>query len=997
MEKQPRKGRPIFGKILFSVGALILLEAAVLIGVIFGGGTLDRLNQNAEDILYERVLSRRNYLENEMLKWSSFSLTAQQITQKAEQMLENGDMTLEELCKSSSGAAPLLIEASEDLIELMRSNRVNGAFLMLSSEEPQEGQSRPGLYLRDMDPLSAPSLYNQDLLIERGPVEAVQQLGISTDLGWDSRFMLEGEEGEFLLPPLREAFREKHWEMEDLGYWHGPHTLSGDSERVFTYAVPLALGDGRVYGVLGIEITESYLKKIVPYSELMEDKKGSYLLAVEEDGEPFRVLWVNGSTASQAERAQKVRLSEDRRGRMKIETDVESFSCSVQQLSLYTRNTPFFGQRWMLIGAVREQDLYAFSNKIGGLLITAIVLMLLAGAVGCLIIGKGLSRPIVALAEDLGRSGPLKARKLRRTRIAEVDLLASAIENLSRDVMESSEKFGRIMKMASVRIAGFEIERSTQKLFITDNFFELFGITEVNAGALTIADFEEILNGLEQYRGDFDSETSEGMAEALYRVPSQPEPVYIRMRYLDDGSRRLGLAEDVTRTVCEQERIKHERDHDLLTGLSNRRAFYRAVGKLFERGRERLQTAAMVMMDMDNLKRINDTFGHSWGDKYILAAAQCFTQNCPEKTLISRIAGDEFLLFFYGYSNKEQLREALEHLKQGIRSSILSLPNGEDTQVQMSGGVAWYPDDSDSYEELARFADFAMYKVKQNTKGQLEDFDLEVYKREAHLLQNREELTQLLEQAKVIYYFQPVVSAASGEIVAYEALMRTDLPNLRTPEEILTLAKFEGKLDQVEELTVFETARVYREHVESGRMAKECKLFVKSISNHILSEKKQRQFEQLYAGYLDKLIFEVTEGERGGEGVVRSKKATAERWGSALALDNYGSDYNSERVLHYLSPEFVKVDLAVVQGIDQDPDKQRVVERIVDYGRKHGVLILAEGIETEGEAETVIRIGVDYVQGSLFASPAQIPPEVSQEGLNLIRNLREKRRQEGQI
>ena len=185
----------------------------------------------------------------------------------------------------------------------------------------------------------------------------------------------------------------------------------------------------------------------------------------------------------------------------------------------------------------------------------------------------------------------------------------------------------------------------------------------------------------------------------------------------------------MTTTVLEQQRIEHERDYDTLTGLYRRRAFDRACEALFQQP-EKLGCAALLMMDLDNLKQINDTYGHDWGDQYIRQTGQCFAANTPANTICSRLSGDEFLIFFYGYQDQAQLRAQLELLSAALQRSVSILPNGKQLHISISGGIAWYPTDGHDLLTLKKYADFAMYQVKHSHKGRMCDFDIGSYHQE---------------------------------------------------------------------------------------------------------------------------------------------------------------------------------------------------------------------------------------------------------------------------
>ena len=148
---------------------------------------------------------------------------------------------------------------------------------------------------------------------------------------------------------------------------------------------------------------------------------------------------------------------------------------------------------------------------------------------------------------------------------------------------------------------------------------------------------------------------------------------------------------------------------------------------MFDHEKTVLKTAALVMIDLDELKHVNDTYGHDYGDKYIRTATECFGKYTPESTMICRRSGDEFNIFFYGYQNKDEIRECIRNLKEGIRKVSIHLPDHTELPIRMSAGIAWYPDDSRIYQELKTYSDFAMYQIKHTSKNQFGEFDKDAY------------------------------------------------------------------------------------------------------------------------------------------------------------------------------------------------------------------------------------------------------------------------------
>ena len=258
---------------------------------------------------------------------------------------------------------------------------------------------------------------------------------------------------------------------------------------------------------------------------------------------------------------------------------------SIRQISLYSRNAPFSGERWLLVGVVGENNLFSFSQSVTKLLGLAVLLTLGIGLACAFFVSYGLAQPVAQLSKELvdAQEQRKAVPEFSRTGIRELDQLAEAIVTLS-----------------------------------TDNY---------------------------------------------------------------------------KAAVAERSRIEHERDYDALTGLYSRQAFFRVCGELFEKPNT-LRHAALMMTDLDNLKTINDTYGHDWGDVYLRQTAHSLQQGSPSGTVVARLSGDEFLLLFYGYETREALRTDIKKLEENFAQNSATLPDGKRLCIRMSGGVAWYPEDA---------------------------------------------------------------------------------------------------------------------------------------------------------------------------------------------------------------------------------------------------------------------------------------------------------------
>ena len=864
----------IFSALMVMLAIVVMLMASA---TAISGVTL-QLDENAVDILDKQVENRAGYIQDQLQQAQELTDLSTYINETTQQMLDDETLSLKTLDSSSSDSLPLLQAAAPRMLETLRSKRISGIFLILNTHDftgRTSGDRLPCVYLRDLDPDAAPSVVNSDILLECAPSELVQTFDIATDKAWSPALQyLDGEQDVFYVRPFQTAYEDdERMGAANYGRWTTlPYKLRGDDREAIAYAQPLILDDGTVYGVLGVELLESYMDTKLPWDELQNDHHGSYLLASTTSdlrGEVL-TLHVTSNTGEQSVPLQNAKweLTLQRSNNCwYYMMDGKQQIASIRQIGLYSRNAPFSGERWLLVGVVGGNDLFSFSQSVTKLLGLAVLLTLGIGLACAFFVSYGLAQPIAQLSKELmdAQEQRKAVPEFSRTGIRELDQLAEAIVTLS-----------------------------------TDNY---------------------------------------------------------------------------KAAVAERSRIEHERDYDALTGLYSRQAFFRVCGELFEKP-DTLRHAALMMTDLDNLKTINDTYGHDWGDVYLRQTAHSLQQGSPSGTVVARLSGDEFLLLFYGYPGREQLREKLEALTRAMQQAVVVLPSGSDLHISISGGVAWYPEDGRDIETLKKYADFAMYQVKHSTKGQMKDFDIGVYNQEAYIARTRREFHQLISEERMYYYFQPIFSAQTGRVHAYEALMRSDLPTLRSPATIMKLAREQGALYEIERLTFRKALEGFDNLRSKNLVDRQALIFINSIASVCLRREDSEYMDQRWHELRRQMVIEITEEEEIDHEALEAKRHVP-GFSGMFALDDYGSGFANENSLLELSPRFIKVDLTIIRGIDTDPDKQQIVQNIVAYAYPRNMQIIAEGVETAAELRKVIELGADALQGYFLAKPAAVPAKMA--------------------
>ena len=988
-----KQGRSIFHTIFLAMLSVLFIETLLLLIVLYLSRVGERLNQNAIDLLQKQVENRSSYLESVMLDNQNLSSLSDKINTAAESLRESGLIDMEHLGDNSNACLPLMEAIDSDLIEELRSHSATGLFVLFNTQDLSRREIHsdiPCIYLRDLDPDAPASDRNADLLLLRAPAAMVKSMGISTDRAWTPALSYRGLGTSGILYPSFQAAYEDHAQLSasDYGHWTiTSYTLTGDDHPAIAYTIPLILSDGTVYGVLGIEMTTAYLQSLLPFWELQNEQAGSYLLAshtgnLQDPEVALSAACCSTGTGMEAYNSEDtLLLTHKNRQQFLLTNHGKRYYAALTPLSFYNRNAPFSSEQWLLIGAVELRQLFSFSNHVILLLGLNILLMLIVGLICSLICSRRLARPISRLSAEVAavQKNRRTIPNLSLTGIRELDQFSTAITTLSRDILMTSTKFLRIMDMASVELGGYEIRFDTGSVYFTDNFFSMLGMNSEESTAMTPVQFQERLQSFTASS----PHTASPSGGRVYRiVRPNGETRYLRMEVRQEGQAQFGLIEDVTMTTFERLRIEHERDYDTLTGLYNRQAFQRESEALFSEPKQ-LKHAALLMLDMDNLKYTNDTYGHDWGDQYIRQAGRCFADYTPKDTLCARISGDEFHLLFYGYESQDEIRKVLTNLREQLHQQSIPLPDGKVLHLSISGGIAWYPEDGTQLDTLKKYADFAMYQIKHSRKGALGEFDLGSYNQEVYSVQARSDLHRLIKNEMLSYHFQPIVSARTGQIVAYEALMRSMLPTLKSPDTIMKLAREENCLHDIERITMFKATEAYLSLQERGLIRGTELLFVNSIASQHMTDEENQEYCRRFAAIQKQIVIEITEEEMLDPDSLEVKRGTPGFPGT-FALDDYGSGYSSEKNLLELSPKYIKIDLSIIRGIDTDPDKQQIVANIVAYAHPRKMLIIAEGLETPEEIHKVLELDVDLLQGFCLARPAAIPGSVHSDALDVI-------------
>jgi diguanylate cyclase (GGDEF)-like protein len=431
------------------------------------------------------------------------------------------------------------------------------------------------------------------------------------------------------------------------------------------------------------------------------------------------------------------------------------------------------------------------------------------------------------------------------------------------------------------------------------------------------------------------------------------------------------LAEAIRRQSVES-KVRHQALHDPLTGLPNRSLLLDRLNHWAARAERDHSTAAVLFVDLDNFKVINDVLGHESGDRLLCAVADRLQRELRPSDTIARVGGDEFVVFCEDVPSEH---DALTMVERLVR--VLDAPvdlGGQSQHATASVGIA-LGDYRSQPEVLIRNADAAMYRAKERGRARYELFDEEMRERSVSWLETESELRRGLEHGELRNLYQPIVSPKNGAIVGFEALVRWHHPErgVISPADFIPIAEQSGLIvplgRAVLDRACVEAVRWNRERGEREPLRVAVNFSPRQLSHPTVVEGVVEALEQ--AGLApDLLCVEITESALVDDAA--STLATLNRLkelGVRLALDDFGTGYSSLTYVRRFPIDELKIDRSFIDGIVGSSEDEAIVTAVLSMGRALGVHVVAEGVETEEQAKRLRSLGCKLAQGYLFSRP----------------------------
>ena len=543
-------------------------------------------------------------------------------------------------------------------------------------------------------------------------------------------------------------------------------------------------------------------------------------------------------------------------------------------------------------------------------------------------------------------------------------------------LLDSEEKFRALVEHA---VVGIYIIQNGRFTYVNERLADIFGYRQEELIGKSNLDLtypgdreltkENVRKRIEGYE--------DSIEYCFHGITKHGDIKYIRVygtAFLYHGERAIiGTLIDETETVLAKQQLEKLANYDTLTGLYNRRVFMNEFNRAIALGNRRSHKVALILFDIDNFKRINDSLGHNTGDRLLDAVSKRVANILRKTDLFARIGGDEFAIIVEDYMTIEEIGILISRLQNVMQESFemetVSL------HISISLGIALFPEHGRDIETLQKAADIALYEAKKNGKNRFAFFasnnDMMLEN-----IQMENELYRAIEKDELEPYLQAQIDLKSRKICAVEALIRWNHPQkgLIPPGRFLPLARELGilyKIDFFVIKSVFELLEKWQTRCSF------CPTVSVNVSSALFHHQQflpmMKSMHRRYDGLCELVELELTEdilieNERHAFLLIKSLK----QFGFKLSIDDFGTGYSSLNHLKLLEVDRLKIDQTFIREIVEKQNDKAIVESIIVMGHTLGLEIVAEGVETESQAHILESMDCDVIQGFYFAKPLPV-------------------------
>jgi diguanylate cyclase (GGDEF)-like protein/PAS domain S-box-containing protein len=432
---------------------------------------------------------------------------------------------------------------------------------------------------------------------------------------------------------------------------------------------------------------------------------------------------------------------------------------------------------------------------------------------------------------------------------------------------------------------------------------------------------------------------------------------------------------DISELKEAERQISHQAFHDTLTNLPNRALFMEHLKMAIKRGKRRPNYHfAVLYMDIDRFKLVNDSLGHSVGDNLLNAFAERLRVSLRDIDILARLGGDEFVILIEDIENEDYASIVAERLQQALKQPFMV--NNKEVFAPASFGVVPNTQDYNLPEDIMRDADAAMYHAKEKGRAQYKIFDKKLHEKARHLLQRETDLRKAIHRDEFVNHYQPIVSLKTRSLVGFESLIRWNHPQLGLiyPDSFISIAEDTGLIIPITRLLLQEACTDLKSWQDQIQDLQNLTMNINISSKHFLLPSLLDDIKDILnvTGLPpDHLKLEITETAlmEDVEETVRHVNRLRD-YGLQIVIDDFGTGYSSLSYLQRLPIDTLKVDRSFVSRIQNTPDGNRnIVEAIISLAHRLDMSVVAEGVETVEQHAILLNMNCQFGQGYLFSKP----------------------------
>lgn len=430
-----------------------------------------------------------------------------------------------------------------------------------------------------------------------------------------------------------------------------------------------------------------------------------------------------------------------------------------------------------------------------------------------------------------------------------------------------------------------------------------------------------------------------------------------------------GIAKDITEKKRAEKTIHFLAYHDELTGLPNRRYFNEKLTSLLNQ--KVPSPFAIMLIDFDRFKRINDLFGHDFGDLVIQSIGKRLEEVLDESLFVARLGGDEFTIILPRYSKKEDVERVAASILHAFQSPLMI--ENQECLLTASIGIALYPTHGKKGAELLKYADMAMYHVKEQDMNNYAFYQEEMSNQTLHKIMLENDLRKAIEQDELIVYYQPKVNTVTGSVIGFEALVRWLHPKigLIAPNEFIQAAEETGLIVPIEKIVIKKACEQLK--VWQTQYCERYTMSVNISQRHFYQEDVvctiMKNLEDASISP-ESLEIEITESmAMFNEHTTIQKLQKLRKIGVGVSMDDFGTGYSSLHYITRLPINRVKIDQSFIKGLIDNSSSLGIVTTIISLARHLNLEIIAEGVETKEQIDVLKRLECFDVQGYYYSRP----------------------------